>query len=80
MNEDSIRMFIIMEVNGKRIVVTGAAFGIGKSMSRIFIEAGAKSVVMADINEDALKHSATEINSPYILTNVSKEKETIHIY
>ncbi|SVE11899.1 uncharacterized protein METZ01_LOCUS464753, partial [marine metagenome] len=40
MNEDSIRMFIIMEVNGKRIVVTGAAFGIGRSMSKIFLDAG----------------------------------------
>ena len=79
MNEDSIRMFIIMEVNGKRIVVTGAAFGIGKSMSRIFIEAGAKSVVMADINEEALHHSSTEINSPCILTDVSKEKEIISL-
>ena len=79
MNEDSIRMFIIMEVNGKRIVVTGAASGIGKSMSKIFIEAGAKSVVLSDINEEALQNSATEINSPYILTNVSKEKEIINL-
>ena len=79
MNEDSIRMFIIMEVTGKRIVVTGAAFGIGKSMSKIFLDAGAQSVVMADINDAALQKSAADINSPYILTDVSKEDEVVNL-
>ena len=79
MNEDSIRMFIIMEVSGKRIVVTGAAFGIGKSMSKIFLDAGAESIVMADINENALQVSAEEINTPCVLADVSKEQDIINL-
>ena len=79
MNEDSIRMFIIMEVSGKRIVVTGAAFGIGKSMSKIFLDAGAKSIVMADINNKALQISAEEINSSCVLADVSKEEDIINL-
>jgi len=79
MNEDSIRMFIIMEVNGKRIVVTGAAFGIGRSMSKIFLDAGAESIVMADINENALQVSAEEINTSCVLADVSKEQDIINL-
>jgi len=79
MNEDSIRMFIIMEVSGKRIVVTGAAFGIGKSMSKIFLDAGAKSIVMADINDEALQISAEEINLSCVLADVSKEEDIINL-
>jgi len=79
MTEDSIRMFIIMEVSGKRIVVTGAAFGIGKAMSKIFLNAGAQSVVMTDINKEGLQTSAEEINAPFVLADVSKEEEIINL-
>ena len=68
-----------MEVSGKRIVVTGAAFGIGKAMSKIFLNAGAQSVVMTDINKEGLQTSAKEINAPYVLADVSKEEEIINL-
>ena len=68
-----------MEVSGKRIVVTGAAFGIGKSMSKIFLNAGAQAVVMTDINAEGLKTSAEEINAPYLLADVSKEEDIINL-
>ena len=47
----------IMEVKGKRVIVTGAAFGIGKAMAELFLESGAE-VVIVDINEEALKQTA----------------------
>ena len=39
-----------MQVKNKRVVVTGAASGIGKALSVAFYEAGAQSVVAVDMN------------------------------
>ena len=39
-----------MEIIDKRVVVTGAASGIGKALCKAFKDADAKSVVAVDIN------------------------------
>ena len=62
----------IMEVKGKRVIVTGAAFGIGKAMTESFLESGAE-VVIVDINEEALKQTAGDLNVEYITADVSSE-------
>ncbi|GIS85874.1 MAG: hypothetical protein CM1200mP17_04420 [Woeseia sp.] len=56
----------IMEVKGKRVIVTGAAFGIGKAMTEAFLESGAE-VVIVDINETALKQTADDLKGEYIM-------------
>ena len=61
-----------MEVKGKRVIVTGAAFGIGKAMTESFLESGAE-VVIVDINEEALKQTAGDLNVEYITADVSSE-------
>ena len=40
-----------MEIKDKVVVVTGGASGIGEAMCRRFAQAGAKGVVVADVNE-----------------------------
>jgi len=40
-----------MDVKNKIVVVTGGASGIGEAMCRRFAQAGAKGVVVADVNE-----------------------------
>lgn len=50
------------ELNGKVAVVTGAASGIGFAMSKRFVSEG-MSVVMADVEEDALARSATQLEA-----------------
>ncbi|WP_419846182.1 SDR family NAD(P)-dependent oxidoreductase [Candidatus Poriferisocius sp.] len=50
------------ELNGKVAVVTGAASGIGFAMSERFVSEG-MSVVMADVEEEALARSATQLES-----------------
>ncbi|WP_424932667.1 SDR family NAD(P)-dependent oxidoreductase [Amaricoccus macauensis] len=50
------------DLNGKSVIVTGAANGIGLACARQFMKAGA-SVVMADIDEDKLDHEADSLNS-----------------
>ena len=62
----------IMEVKGKRVIVTGAAFGIGKAMTETFLESGAE-VVIVDINEEALMQTASDLNVKSIAVDVSSE-------
>ena len=50
------------ELNGKVAVITGAASGIGFAMSERFVSEG-MSVVMADVEEEALARSATQLES-----------------
>ena len=61
-----------MEVKGKRVIVTGAALGIGKAMTKSFLESGAE-VFIVDINEEALKQTASDLDVKYITADVSSE-------
>mmetsp|Transcript_26567 Transcript_26567/g.57642 ORF Transcript_26567/g.57642 Transcript_26567/m.57642 type:complete len:291 (+) Transcript_26567:137-1009(+) len=49
----------------KVIVVTGGAKGIGVALCKAFAEAGAATVVVADINLDQAKHECREYSSTY---------------
>jgi NAD(P)-dependent dehydrogenase (short-subunit alcohol dehydrogenase family) len=62
----------IMEVKGKRVIVTGAALGIGKAMTKSFLDSGAE-VVIVDINEEALKETASDLDVKCITADVSSE-------
>ena len=48
--------------NGKTVIITGAASGMGRVASRLLGGLGA-SVVMCDVNDAALKDASEEINS-----------------
>ncbi|MFL2733421.1 MAG: SDR family NAD(P)-dependent oxidoreductase, partial [Gammaproteobacteria bacterium] len=63
-----------MEILNKRVVVTGAASGIGKALAVEFKNEQAKDVVLADLNEDVLK-VAEELGYAGFVLNVSKEDE-----
>jgi NAD(P)-dependent dehydrogenase (short-subunit alcohol dehydrogenase family) len=52
-----------MRLAGKVILVTGAASGMGRVATRMFVEQGAK-VVAADINESALNEVVGEVADP----------------
>jgi NAD(P)-dependent dehydrogenase (short-subunit alcohol dehydrogenase family) len=49
-----------MRVEGKCVVVTGAAGGIGAALARRFAAEGARGVVVADVQEDALHDVARD--------------------
>lgn len=64
-----------MQVKDKIVVVTGAASGIGKALARRFAEAGAKSVICADLNAEGAEATAAEIGGVAIPVNVGIEAE-----
>ena len=63
-----------MDIVDKRVVVTGAASGIGKDLATEFKNEKAKDVVLADLNEDVTK-VAEELGFSGFVLNVGKEEE-----
>ena len=60
-----------MELEDKVIIITGAASGIGREMTRRFTAEGARQLVIADMNEDGLQAVADETGAHPIVTNVA---------
>ncbi|AOF92211.1 SDR family oxidoreductase [Sinorhizobium sp. RAC02] len=67
-----------MRFEGKVVVITGAAQGIGRATAERFLSEGAK-VVISDVNEERLKATASEIGSPdtllSVVTDVSRKDQ-----
>ena len=65
------------KLDGKVALITGAAGGIGRATSKLFIDEGAKGVVMADIWDEMGEKTAEELgpNTRYIHTDVSQETD-----
>lgn len=51
------------KITNRNVLITGGASGIGKLMGRRFLEAGARNVVIWDIDEDKLYKTAAEWQS-----------------
>lgn len=64
-----------MLIQGKVVVVTGGANGIGRALCRAFAAAGARAVVVADLDEQGAKKVAGEINGTPAAVNMGKEPE-----
>jgi NAD(P)-dependent dehydrogenase (short-subunit alcohol dehydrogenase family) len=71
-------IFSDMQIQGKVVIVTGGSNGIGRALCLAFAAAGAKAVVIADIDREAGQKVAKEIpNTPggFAQCDVSKERE-----
>lgn len=64
-----------MRVSGRGIVVTGAAGGIGAALARRFAAEGARGIVVADVQDDALSAVAGEIGGLAVHCDVTKESD-----
>jgi len=60
-----------MEINGRVVVVTGAARGIGRALARRFASAGASGVVVADIDAAGAQAVADEIGGISVQCDVT---------
>ena len=52
-------------LEGKRIMMTGGAAGIGAACARRFAEEGAAYILIVDVNESAAKKTAAQISEKY---------------
>jgi len=64
-----------MELKDRIIVVTGAASGIGRAMAFRFHNEGAKAVICADINGNAVRAIANEVGGAAYEVNVAREAD-----
>ena len=65
------------KLDGKVALITGAAGGIGRATSKLFIEEGCKGIILADIWDEMGEKVANELgpNVIYIHTDVSQEAD-----
>ncbi len=68
-----------MDVRGKVVVVTGGACGIGHGLCRRFAREGAKTVIVADVNEAGARAVAGEIDGAAVTCDVRKEADVIRL-
>jgi len=68
-----------MRVQGKVIVVTGGACGIGRALCRRFAQEGARGVVVADLNREGATAVADEIGGLPIKCDVGREEEIFEV-
>jgi NAD(P)-dependent dehydrogenase (short-subunit alcohol dehydrogenase family) len=64
-----------MKLQGKTVVVTGGASGIGLGLVRRFKEEGAANIVIADIHQQELDEAAAEVGGAARLCDVSQEEQ-----
>ncbi len=64
-----------MDIKDRVVVVTGGASGIGRAAAIRFAQGGARGVVVADINADALKTVADSVKGLAVRCDVSKEAD-----
>ncbi|HEX2266864.1 MAG TPA: SDR family NAD(P)-dependent oxidoreductase, partial [Actinomycetota bacterium] len=64
-----------MRAEGKVIVVTGGANGIGRALVERFQKEAPAGLVVADIDEDAGKELAARTDALFVPTNVREETE-----
>lgn len=62
-----------MELKDKVAVITGGSGGIGRAMAKAFLAEGARAVMLADLNEEAVQQAAKEIGCDGMVCNVTSE-------
>ena len=62
-----------MKIQDKVVVLTGGASGIGRALAHRFTREGAKAVVVADLDEAALREVAGEIGGLAVACDVTDE-------
>lgn len=68
-----------MELNNKVVVITGGSGGIGRAMAKAFLDEGARTVVLADLDPDAVSTAAQELGCEGVACDVTDEAQIIEL-
>ena len=68
-----------MRVNGKTVVVTGGANGIGAALCRRFAAEGASKILIADIDAEGARRVADEIGGEAVRVDVAVESDVARL-
>src|SRR5205807_2458995 len=66
-----------MRLEGKHVVVTGGASGIGAALAQRFSAEGARAVVVADVQDEALARVASSVHGLAVHCDVTREEEIV---
>ena len=64
-----------MDLNNRVAVITGGSGGIGQAMAKAFLNQGAKAVILADLDEQAVTAAAADIGCEGYACNVTHEQD-----
>lgn len=62
-----------------KIAVTGGSGGIGRAMARAFLEEGARAVMLADLNAEAVRRAAADLGCDGMACDVTDEAQVIEL-
>jgi NAD(P)-dependent dehydrogenase (short-subunit alcohol dehydrogenase family) len=68
-----------MKIEGKVVVVTGGANGIGRALCERFAAEGAAALVVADVNGPAAAQLARSLRATAVRTDVAKEADLVRL-
>ena len=64
-----------MDLKNRVAVITGGSGGIGQAMAKAFLNQGAKAVILADLDEQAVTTAAADIGCEGYACNVTHEQD-----
>ena len=64
-----------MELKDRVAVITGGSGGIGRAMAKAFLAEGARAVMLADLNAEAVRQAADEIGCDGMACDVTSEAD-----
>jgi NAD(P)-dependent dehydrogenase (short-subunit alcohol dehydrogenase family) len=64
-----------MEIEGRHVVVTGGGRGIGRALALRFADAGARAVVVSDMDEATAQTVAAEVGGLAVTADVGREED-----
>lgn len=68
-----------MELKNRVAVITGGSGGIGRAMAKAFLDEGARSVVLADLDKAAVEAAASEIGCDGVACDVIDEQQIVDL-